>query len=287
MAQAVPEIYMKMVKWNSALTFLASTYWTYRSPDDAPSIQDRMIIWNNHSPCDLLQYTQFEPSKSFIKALAKIPAEDSTHFLIRALRDHWKISENRRLLQHLKEIKLENAWLLSCYPPILDPCIHRLAATSPSFDEYSILEIVGNLSNRRELHDLEAWPYRNRIHSWPQLLAAFNKFLRKINCIEETLPSPPVDGVEEDELHILPLQNRTALKCESGEMSNCIEQMDGEIYRREAYAYRLMKPERATVLIRRESDRWSIAEAMIAGNEREVSPKTWVRLRNWLKECQN
>lgn len=287
MAQAAPEIYMQMVKWNPALTLIASTYWTFRSHGDAPPIQDRIIVWENSDPDDLLQFTRMEFSKSFIRALSKISHGDATHFIIRALREHWQIPEKRRLLQHLKEIKVENAWLLSCYPSICDPGIHHLASNTFRFQEYTILEIVIKLSNHRESNNWEAWPYRNKIHSWAQLLGAYNKFLKKINHVQETLPRPPVDGIEEEDFHVVPIKSRAALHRESSEMANCIEGLVMEIHNCEAYAYKLLKPERATVLIKRRSGRWSISEAMIAGNEREVLPKTWSKLSRWLNPRQN
>ena len=287
MAQAAPEIYLKMVKWNPALTLLFATYWVFRTNGDPPSIPDRVIAWENFDPDDLLNFVRFPDSKSFIRALSRVPIQDSNHYLINALRDHWQVTKKRRVLQHLEAIKVENAWLLSCYPAIYDPGLHRLASNEPSFEEYTILGIVNDLSNRRELNGWDVWPYRNQIHSWPQLLGAFNKFLRKINHVPETLPRPPVNGIEEENFHILPLESRTALKREATEMSNCIELFDTDIQSFKRYAYKLLKPERATILIIKRSGRWSVAEAMIERNEREVLPQTFIALRRWLKECQN
>lgn len=284
MSQAVPDIYLEMVKWNPALTLLSATYWTFRSSGNAPSIQDRVITWENFDPDDLLHYTRFEYSKSFIRTLSKIPFEESTHYLIRSIRDHWSGSEKRRLLQHLEVIKSENAWMLSCHPAILDPAIHRLVVVAPNYEEYSLVEVICDLSTRRELKGWEPWPYRNRIQTWPQLLGAYNRFFKKTNHVQETLPCPPVEGMEEEGFHIVPLKSRTALRFESTEMTNCIESYVVKIHSREAYAYKLLNPERATVLLQRESGRWSIDEAMTKGNEREVLPGTWLKIRKWLKD---
>jgi hypothetical protein len=283
MAQAVPEIYLDMVKLNPALTLLAATYWTFRTFGGAPSIEDRVVTWENLDADDLLQYTRCDSSKSFLKTLSKIPFVDANHFLIHALRDHWQFPQKRRLFQHLQKIRVENAWLLSCYPPIFDPAIHMLAANEPIFEEYTIVEIVSDLSSRRELKGLEFWPYRNRIHTWPQLLTAYNKFLHKTNHVLETFPDSPINGEEMDGLEIVPIKSRTALRREAAEMLNCVESFVVQIGLSKNYAYKLTRPERATVLLMRERGKWRVEEAMIKSNEREVSPETMKLLRQWIR----
>lgn len=265
------------------MTLLAATYWCYRKLGGVPEIGERQSTWENLDPDQLLNYTRFPHSKSFLRMLAKIPIEHAYIYRIESLRNLWEIPEKRRLLQHLQVITGENIWLLSCFPPILDPTIHRLASQEPKHEEFSILEIISDLSNRRELLCLDPWPYRNQIHSWPQLLAAYNSFLRKTNHVVEVFPSPPIGEFEDTEIHIVPLKSRTALNQEAKEMLNCIEGYCSECSRLKTYAYRLLRPERATVLIKRKFRSWIIEEAVIRGNERQVWPKTMKLLCKWVK----
>jgi hypothetical protein len=286
MAQVAPNYYLQIVAMNPAVALLAATYWHFRQLRRVPSFDERMTLWENLDPRDLLNYTRFPSSKSFLRALAKIPVENAYLHRIERLRDAWAIPEKRRLLQHLPVITGENIWLLSCYPPILDPAIHRLAAEFPHFGEYAILEMVGDLANRREMECLTHWPYRNQIHSWSQLLIAYNKFLLKTNCLPENFPESPISGTSDEELEIIPLKSRTALRQEAAEMQNCTEHYSDSICQGKHYAYKLQRPERATLLIKRQFRHWLIEEAMIQDNEREVRGKTMRLLCRWIRRTR-
>jgi hypothetical protein len=283
MAQAVPDYFLESATRNPAMALLAATYWCYRQTRQVPTIWERVTKWENLDSGQVLNFARFPYSKSFIRALAKIPIEHAYTFRIQSLRELWAISAKRRFLQHLPTVTGENLWLLSCFPPILDPAIHRLAANEPQFEEYTIQEIVSDLATRREMACLYHWPYRNRLHSWPQLLTAYNKFLHKTNHILETFPQPPIDGVADEDFEIMPLKSRTALRREAAEMSNCIESFVVKIGSLENYAYKLIRPERATVLLKCDRRQWRIEEAMIMGNEREVSTQTMKLLCQWVR----
>lgn len=283
MAQSAPEYFLELTRRNPALAMIAATFWCFRSFNRVPSIERKVVFWENMDDDDILQFCRFPTSRSFLKALAKIPAGHAYIHRIMSLRDLWAQPEKRMLLQHLPVITGENIWLLSCFPPILDPAIHQLAVREPEHEEFSILEIVSDLTNRRELACLEAWPYRNLIHSWPQLLAAYNKFLKKTNCVVEVFPPPPIGEYEDEKIHIIPLKSRTALDQEGKEMLNCIEGFSSDCSRLKCYAYRLLRPERATVLIKRQYRHWIIEEAMIRANERQVRSATMKLLCRWVR----
>lgn len=70
-------------------------------------------------------------------------------------------------------------------------------------------------------------------------------------------------------------------------MSNCIATFLVQIIEGRCHAYRLLKPERATVLLDQRLGRWSIAEAMIKGNQRQVRSKTWSLLNEWINSAGN
>lgn len=283
MAQAMPEYFIRLTDLNPALTLLAATYWQFRKLASVPGIEERTTLWENLDANQLLHYARFPHTKSFLRNLAKIPVGHVYLYRIESLRNLWAIPDKRRLLQHLPVISSENLWLLSCCPPILDPAIHRLAAGEPEHEEFSILEVISDLSNRRELVCMDFWPYRNQLHTWPQLLAAYNRFLKKTNHVVEVFPPPPIGEHEDEALHIVPLKSRTALSQESREMLNCIEGYSSKCSRLKTYAYRLLRPERATVLIKWQYRHWIIEEAMIKGNERQVKGDTMRLLCRWLR----
>lgn len=284
MAQALPDYYLQLSSWNPAFTLLAATYWVFRYGDRVPSIKERVSLWKNLDPDQLLNFARFPTSKSFLKALGKIPPQEVYLHRIHALRELWAVPDKRRLLQHLPKLTGTNTWLLSCFPPILDPAIHHLAAEQPHYGEYCIQEVVSDLSNRREIAGLEHWPYRNQIHSWPHLITAYNRFLIKTGHVPEIFPPCPIDGLEDESFQIVPLSSRTALRQEGQAMSNCIQEYCSGISQRKYYAYKLLRPERATVLLKRQLwDSWLIQEAMNAANECEVSPGTMKLLVRWVR----
>jgi hypothetical protein len=284
MAQSVPEYFLGITRRNPALAMIAATFWQFRNFSCVPEKERKVVFWENMDPDDILQFCRFPTTRSFLKALAKMPPGHVHIHRIEGLRDLWMQPEKRKLLRHLPAITGENIWLLSCFPPVLDPAIHQLATREPNFGEYSILEVVSDLSNRRELAGLHHWPYHNQLDSWPRLLVAYDRFFRDTNCLPETLPVPPINGLTCDEIEIEPLRSRTALRREAKEMRNCIETFDASIFQLKHYAYRLIRPERATVLLKCQYNRWIIEEAMIASNERVVTSETMKLLCQWLKE---
>jgi hypothetical protein len=283
MAQTMPDHLVRQSKLNPALTLIAAAYWQFRKLGKVPSIEERTTLWENLDADQLLSYCRLPDTNSFLRTLAKIQIEHAYLYRIDSLRNHWQVPKKRKLLQHLPVITGENLWLLSCFPPILDPAIHQLAAREPEHEEFSILEVISDLSNRRELAGMDSWPYRNRIHSWPQLLAAYNRFLRKTHCVVEVFPPPPIGEFEDEEMHIVPLKSRTALGQEGKAMLNCIECYSAECSYLKHYAYRLLRPERATVLIKRQYRHWIIEEAMIRANERQVRSATMKLLCRWVR----
>lgn len=287
MAQAVPDIFVDWARWNPAIAVIAATYWIYRSAEKVPDIVERAEVWENLDPRDILQLARFDHSKSFLKALGKIPPEQCYDFVISRLRDQWQISAKRRLLRHLRKITMDTTWLLGCFPPLLDPGLHQLAAEKPFYDEFHFGHIIGDLTNRREIRGLEIWPYRNRILTWEQLLTAYDRFLKKCDHVPERFGQSPLPSLETGEFHIEAITSRTGLDAEAAEMENCIAGFLVQIYQGECFAFRLLKPERATVLVDRRSGRWSIAEAMLAANERQVKSSTWNLLIDWVMTAGN
>lgn len=287
MAQAVPDIFLDWVNWNPAFAQLAANYWTFKPGDHVPDIEQRKQVWENLDPRDILQHIRCDPSKSFLKVLKKIPADHCYDFLIPRIREQWEVPEKRQLLRHVRSITIDTSWLLSCHPPLLDPGIHQLVVEDPYLDEIHIGHIIGDLMNRREMAGHTIWPYRNRIHSWEQLLDAYDRFLKKTNHVPERFGEPPVAGFENENFLIRPIQNRTSLEHEASEMQNCVSTFLLQIYHGECHAYRLIKPERATVLVDQRSGRWTIAEAMVAANARQVEPSTWRMLVDWVMTAGN
>lgn len=182
MAQAVPDIFVRWAKWNPAFTLLAATYWTYRSASRVPDIETRKSYWENLDPRDILQHTRCDASKSFLRALGKIAPGHCYDYVVSRLREQWQIPEKRRLLRHLQKITMETTWLLGCFPPFLDPGLHRLASDEPYFDEFHLGHIVADLSNRREIRGIfrEGAEMKNCSASYVRLVAQGTHYLYRL-----------------------------------------------------------------------------------------------------------
>jgi hypothetical protein len=89
-------------------------------------------------------------------------------------------------------------------------------------------------------------------------------------------PKPPLGGCR----HIEPIRTASELIAEGKTCHHCIKSHAESIAFGEAYAYRILIPERASLLLKKTEDLWQISE--IRGlNDRAVSPKTVATVHGW------
>lgn len=87
---------------------------------------------------------------------------------------------------------------------------------------------------------------------------------------------PPVSGT----LDIEAIKNGEELSLEGRKMGHCISSYCVSIYAGNNYVYRVLRPERGTLLLANKDGYWSIEEFRLAKNK---SPRkeSWDCVRNW------
>jgi len=96
-----------------------------------------------------------------------------------------------------------------------------------------------------------------------------------------TFARPPVPGTDD----IVPLDDERKLIEEGLAQHHCIASYAEEVAEGDAYVYRMLRPERATVLLRRGRGAWYVAEVRGPHN-REPMPATQDVLDRWLSEAE-
>lgn len=145
-----------------------------------------------------------------------------------------------------------------------------------------------------QLVDREAGGDRERYaHVWPfdsfQQLAARDRVLREGGTIDNapvtSFPPPPL-RLDTGRLQLWPITTPRALTEEGEIMGHCIANYVREIgVLKTHFAYRLIVPERATVLIAWQGKRWVLVDARQAGNT-AVSRQTRATIRSMIAQAQ-
>ena len=92
------------------------------------------------------------------------------------------------------------------------------------------------------------------------------------------MPPPPIPGNDQ----ITPLRRMAQLVEEGKAQRNCVATYGRRVARREAYVYRVMGPERATLAIAPDSDGKWRAEQIALKRNKGVSKKTRLAVAQWL-----
>ena len=94
-------------------------------------------------------------------------------------------------------------------------------------------------------------------------------------------PPPPLPDSE----GIQAILSDTGLRIEGHEQHNCVGGYGGMVRQGNAYVYRVMKPERATLCIMKGTARWYPQELKATCN-RQATPATLHAVQKWLDACQ-
>lgn len=94
-------------------------------------------------------------------------------------------------------------------------------------------------------------------------------------------PAPPIPGNTE----IQPIRSVEELNREGREVGHCIGSQYASMAHGESYAYRILYPERATVLLTRHQGRWWVQEAR-GLQDKSVSRTTAMAIHAWLSQAR-
>jgi len=202
------------------------------------------------------------PTKEANRILAKVSIEDCYPVQLQQLHDAVNDPARRKLMRHLKTITTETLDTLQLPIDYLDVNLLNMRRSDemPAQCE-SIAELCREIVHfRRVRNKLPLWPYRGQKISLEHLLHARNSLELQLalgkNCKAVYFPMPPLEEINSSKLKIEPLKSVRALFQEGKEMGNCITTYARSILDGNHFAYRMLYPERATILLRKNPDDW-------------------------------
>lgn len=229
---------------------------------------------------ELLRALQLPGQPGTIRLLRKLPAEDCRPQLVGRLRGvlcdrhPW-----RHVLPHLPRITQDTLGLLHLDPAMVSPALLRASAKS-QLDEEPVTWLLRTVKGlRAELDSSEKWPYADC--DWKGLQAVERRLRARVLADSMAVfPPPPIPeklGV------VVPILRWAELAEEAEQQQNCAATFCDEIMAGGMYFYRILRPERATLAIRKipETGTWEIHDLRVAGNA-EPSAATKNLILAWL-----
>ncbi|MDQ8195106.1 PcfJ domain-containing protein [Coraliomargarita sp. SDUM461004] len=206
------------------------------------------------------------PTREAFRILSKVPVEDCYPAQLEQLRVTVNDPARRRLMRHLKTITTETLDTLQLPAECLDINLLQISAEAQLPQQCdSVSEVCREIMQFRQVtKKYPLWPYKGKNVTLNDLVQARNLLeirlaLGKDNSLAR-FPAPPLEAIGSSKLVIEPLTSVRALFKEGKEMSNCIMTYARSILEGKHYAYRMLHPERATILLRKNFDNWYPAE---------------------------
>ncbi|MGC3990167.1 MAG: hypothetical protein QM796_10895 [Chthoniobacteraceae bacterium] len=232
----------------------------------------------------------FPGQETVVRILAKITPEACSLPLLLRLRKSLAIPHLRELLQHLRVIDL-GAMFLAAYwhwPKHATPALFNRLATLCQDGEMPLELKLFNSA----VHLLRHFPdqQHRRFKTIREVETCRESLLQRHFQLEEpryhppragNLPLPPIPGTKT----IIPLSTIESLEEEGQLQRHCVANYECLVEYGEFYCYRVLKPERVTLVIIYSEGRWFIHELLGAGNS-QVSERTVKAITRWLNTSQ-
>ena len=240
---------------------------------------------------DLLDYVGLGCTKQMVGIVKKIRAESADMDNIRELQKVRGIPEALKALSHLESINMGVLALVAEGDRImryLTPTF--LSDVSQERPSHYSTAIYGLFGECQRMHRL-----LNPQRPFPRMasLAKFREYYDELAALLanphggglpsswEELPPPPIQDSED----IQAIQTHRGLWDEGRQQHNCVATYVKRVTSGYIYVYRVLKPQRATLAIARNRDRWHIDELKGTCN-RPVDQETHQAVAAWLDEHQ-
>lgn len=231
------------------------------------------------------------PTREVYRIISKLPVTDCFPVQLEQLREAVKKPDKRKLMRHLKSITIWTLETLQLSSEYLDVNLLSMEHSEQMPAECNNLaELCTEIINHRQvLHRFPAWPYRGSGVSLHQLIQARNSLELELAlgsmAKSARLPAPPVTGINSSKIKVEPLTTVRALFQEGGKMGNCIMTYARHALSGTHYAYRMLHPQRATILLVRRPDDWYPVEIRTAENG-YAAPSTVDLVHAWVGTLQ-
>jgi hypothetical protein len=211
---------------------------------------------------EILKRAGWSPTRSNLRLLQKLPINYCTPQNLMALRAHIKDRRKLKLLRHCRHITSMTLDTLKLPASVLS--VRLLEFTENDLlplEVDTVVDLCEELIHFRQDLGLEPlWPYRHGRFSARTLHNAV-QLQYMLSCCQKqsvsmNIPPPPLPSIRSSQFDVEPLTTLSALYRESNQQQNCIVSFGAHILRRTHYAYRMNRPERATILLLRNGDDW-------------------------------
>ncbi len=253
----------------------------------------------------ILHYLGFPQTQTWTKIFKKIAfcaLKPSILVSLRNLLQKQKNFSNNRMTKLFQHCQTINLPLLNClvgtdhFPPHINcffdtnnsPILHKnsfyLEIGSDTWEKNNLdpqMLIAENAFMLERLGKKHTYCYRsiehlNSIHQ--ELIWETNRqVMKKSTSIELTFPPPPIQGNQ----NIIPITSPQELGHEGCEQNHCVGIYAPMIARGFGYVYRILAPERATLLIAPRGERYVIQEISGKSNQK-VKSSTKKEIKKWL-----
>jgi hypothetical protein len=202
------------------------------------------------------------PTKEAYRILSKLPIEDCFPVQLDQLREAVNEPQRRKLMRHLDEITTETLDILQLPVEYLDVNLLNLRRCDqmPAQCE-SVAELCREIAHFRQVtRKLPHWPYRGAKVTTQHLIQARNMLEIQLalgkDCKLVRFPEAPLPGIDSSKLKIEPLGSVRALFREGKEMGNCVMTYARSVLNGNHFAYRMLHPHRATILLVKNPNHW-------------------------------
>lgn len=216
-----------------------------------------------------------------IRIMRKLPVGHCTVATVTRLRRVLRTSGHRwvHVLPHLPHFTRDTVGLLLQDPQVITPTlIHASLQSAP--DEETVSWLCNSIrSLRAELGHTGPWPYRGLDLEQLKLVEGRLTALTVPDYFA-AFPPPPIPGIPGA---IEPIRDFVNLAEEGDSQANCAVMYVSSILANEAYVYRLLRPDRATLVLQRSGPTgpWALADLRCSHNTAPTDAslafvKTWI-----------
>jgi hypothetical protein len=227
------------------------------------------------------------PNRSTIRILQKVKTGCMTDIFLGQLRQHIRCRYKLRLIRHLKCIDTAVVDTLHLPYEVLSVRLLELASErSDLIHAHSIRELAEEIMHfRREVKRFPVWPFRNgqlseeTLYHAEQLLL-MHQSMRSLST-EISFQKPPFQVFKSSKFEARPVRSARELYLEGLSMRNCLPGYAARIASGSYYAYRIIRPERASLLLFKSEKGWVPLQLKTKGNG-DPQPSTKRLVQAWL-----
>lgn len=229
----------------------------------------------------------FPATPAAARTLRKVVPESVTPDSARQLRQALRNDDAQRKLAHLGKINagvmvlLGEEALRAAVTPVLLEDVAQDSREKYRAETADLLRDV--LALERELRGSDRPPVLTsvaRVRKAHADLSEEYAVKKASGILDSRFPPPPVRGTAD----VVPLTDPRDLITEGLRQHNCVASYAPAVVRRDTFIYRVLRPQRATLAIRRQAGgRWYCAELKSACNG-SVTPATRQAVQRWLDE---